>query len=320
MGFFSGLSNVASGNFLLDPDKGDNSFFLDPFDITGQQAASAGDKANKAQQESIRRAIEIIRAQGQTNDDLFGTAQGDINQAQGLFDPFINAGGQGLQGLQQGATAGGFGQRLNEIIGGDAFGGLLEERNRNSLNQLGSVGLSRSGVNQQAGEDIPTELALQLENILSGRQSNLANLGFEGARGSSALSGISAGLTQSQAQSGTNLSQDIASLIGTGGAASANNIVNSQQAQTQGAQGIGSIIASFFSDPRLKENIVKLGKIGPLDFVEWDWKEEFEGTVVMDSPNRGFLSTQVREHFPEYVGHFGGYDIIDYPALVKRLS
>lgn len=320
MGFFTGLSNIASGNFLLDPDKSSNARILDPLDLTGEQAAAAGSKANAAQQKAIKEAIKIIQEQGGANTALFESAQDRIGGASGLFSPFINAGQTGLAGLTQGSTTRGFGQRLDDIIGGGAFGGLVDERQRALQGQLAAGGLTRSGAALEESAAIPTDLALQIENILTGRSQNLAELGLEGSRGEAGLQGISAVLTQAQAQSGTDIAQDIASLIGTGGAASASNIVGTQRGQTQNLQGIGQIIASFFSDPSLKENIVKLGEVGPLDLVRWDWKPEFKGTIVEDSPNVGFLSTQVRDFYPEYVGEFGGFDVIDYHGLVERLS
>ncbi len=311
------LSKIASGDFF----SGDSGAFIrDPLDLSGEQASAAGSRANKAQQKSIREAIKIIQSQGLVNQGLFSNAQNQLGGAADLFSPFFNAGQQGIEGLLQGSTTEGFGQRLEDILGGSAFGGLVDERQRALQGQLAAGGLTRSGTALEEAAAIPTDLAFQIENALTGRSQNLASLGLEGARGGAGLQGISAMLTQSQAQSGSSLAQDIASLLGAGGAANASNIVNTQANQTQGARGIGQILASFFSDPRLKENIVKLGEVGSLDLVQWDWKPEFNGSIVADSPNVGFLSTQVREHYPEYVKEFGGFDVIDYHGLVERLS
>ena len=227
----------------------------------------------------------------------------------GGFDPFAEAGIEGLTGLREGATTQGFGARLNEIIGGEAFGGLTEERMRNLQSALGTAGLSRSGVNLAESAAIPLTTALELEGVLSGRQAGLAGLGFQ-------ATGKQAGLEQM-----------IAQLLGFQGEAQAGGILGEKAFQAQRSQAksdrTNQLIAlgiSAFSDPRLKKNIQNKGKIGPLDLIYWDWIDEVKGTIVEACRNFGFMSTQVKEYFPDCVGEFGGYDTVDYDKLSERLE
>ena len=70
---------------------------------------------------------------------------------------------------------------------------------------------------------------------------------------------------------------------------------------------------------KLGKNIKKVGEIGPLNLVEWEWIDELGDSFVKTFPTMGYLSTQVKEFFPQFVGEFGGYDVIDYKSLNKEL-
>lgn len=224
------------------------------------------------------------------------------------FDPYYNAGLTGLEGFAGASTAQGLDQMLASIMSGDAFPGLMDARRQEVESMLASSGLRRSGEAIDAAAAIPTDLALTLEGILTGRQGQLAESGF--AAGSniadltaqvaqaiaSGILGVHAQDIQSDANRESNLFDLAGSILSGGG------------------------LSSVFSDPSLKENIRVMGKIGPLDLVEWDWIEDAKGTMVENMPTRGVLSTQVREHYPAFVSTFGGFDVIDYKGLYNHLS
>ncbi|MCP5005427.1 MAG: hypothetical protein GY941_16045, partial [Planctomycetes bacterium] len=129
----------------------------------------------------------------------------------GGFDPYMQAGHGALAGLQEGSTVGGFGNRLNEIIGGDAFGGVVDERMRSLQAGLASSGLRRSGHAMNEAAAIPLDVAMGIEGMLSGRQSGLAGLGLNAA----------------QSQGG--LEQMIAQLMGGRGAVEAGGITGAAE-------------------------------------------------------------------------------------------
>ncbi|MCP5007201.1 MAG: tail fiber domain-containing protein, partial [Planctomycetes bacterium] len=161
--------------------------------------------------------------------------------------------------------------------------------------------------------------------MLSGRQSGLAGLGLNAA----------------QSQGG--LEQMIAQLMGGRGAVEAGGITGAAEAEASGiigelayqdkrkqdsnknrndllGLGLKALTSGLFSDPRLKKNIKKEGKIGPLDLISWEWIDKAKDTIVSKSNTFGFMSTQVKEHYPECVGEFGGFDIVDYGQLIGRLK
>jgi len=247
-----------------------------------------------------------------------------LQQMMGGNNPFNEAGLEGLQGVQQGSTAMGFNDRLNAIMGGDQFGALVDERQRGLQGQLAAGGLTRSGTAMEAAAALPTDLAFQLENQLYGRQAGLADMGF-----------------QAQGQE-IGLNQLIAALLGGIGQSNATGITSSAEAEAGGLLGekafqlqksqaknqnktdlFGAAIGgafTAFSDPRLKKNVQLKGKIGPLDLVTWDWIDEAKKTIVGNCRTMGFMSTQIKEHFPDLVSEYGGFDVVNYSGLMERLD
>ena len=264
-------------------------------DLTGANAADA----------TARATTESLAFQQQGLDELirqFGISQENLQ-------PFIGAGQDALGPLQQGSTVEGLDQMLAQIMGTDTFGTLRDERERSTTGLLGSSGLTRSGAGLQEIANVPTDLALQLESMLYGRQGNLATMGQNAAVGAGSLGAQGAsGINQSLTNMGNTTSQ---------------GILGQQQAQAAGTQNLmnlGLLAASYFSDPSLKDNLEIVGKVGPLDLYEWDWKPEFKDTLVDKCPQIGFLSTDVRKHYPEYVATFGGFDVIRYDLLLEELK
>ena len=226
-----------------------------------------------------------------------------IEQAIPFFEPYMQAGQQGLGYAQNASSAQGIDQILAQIFGGEGFQNLRDERTRSVQGQLAAGGLTRSGEAISAAADIPTELGFALEQMLFGRNQDLSTQGQSSAisiadllRGSAeaTASGI-LGLEERRAANRANSSNNNTDLL-------------------------GAVIKGAFSDPSLKENIREVGKVGPLTLCLWDWKQETKGTIVEESPRVGFMSTEVREHYPDYVSQFGGYDLIDYKGLVEELE
>lgn len=197
MGFFSGLS-----------------------DAFGFGDGGAGDAANQIQAAQLASRKQL--------EEKFGVTE----QA---FDPFQQAGLQGLQGQIQGSTAGGLDQRLGDIFGGENFQNLVGERTRAVQGQLAAGGLTRSGTALQEIANVPTELGFGIENQLFGRQQGLAGQGF-------AASSNLANLRQA-------LGQNLAGNLEAGGRAEAQGILGGRANQAAGVQnllGTGLGIAGLF--------------------------------------------------------------------------
>lgn len=299
---------------------------------SGGEAAARG--AASVQSQAIESGAGIEAA---ALEQILPMLQQQLGLTKESFSPFIQAGTGALSDLQggfqapQGTTAGGLEDIIGQIMGGEAFGGLVEQRQRGIQGQLAAGGLTRSGTALKEAAAIPTDLAFQLENLLTGRQFGAEQERISGLESlvSGGRQATGAGLTAS----GDILSSIIEAITGKASieAAGLRGSAEAQASGTLGAQQsrtskLGNTIktvatiASLFSDPRLKENIRVIGKVGPLNLVEWDWREEFNDTIVSKFPTMGYLSTQVKEFYPEDVHEFGGYDVIDYDSVNEKAS
>lgn len=224
------------------------------------------------------------------------TAQNQfLEQALAGIQPFQQAGAAQLPALTAGATQQGLESSLQSILGGDAFGSLVGERQSALQGQLAAGGLTRSGTALQKAAAIPTDLAFQIENMLSGRQQGLAQQGLGAAGASAGIFG----------QQGENVSA---------------GILSDAQAQAAGLSQLGNIGSSlFFSDPRLKINTEKVSDIGDLSVYQWDWIPEAEGTVIWNNNTVGFMADEVKEKYPDRVEEVNGWMMIDYHGLCNDL-
>jgi hypothetical protein len=303
----------------------------DPFDVTGRHAKEAAERAAGLQSEA---AVEAARIQAAAQERGLEAMMEQLGITREQFAPFLAAGAGALPELQEGyqpqrgATQEGLEASLAEIMGGEAFGALRGERERSMQGQLAAGGLTRSGRAMEEMAAIPTSLAFDIENMLFGRGREQEISRIQGLQNLAQTGLSAAGMTGGQ---GGTMTQQIASQLGgigqtqaggvTGSAqALASGILGGQQAQAQGTQNLMSLAAMFFSDPRLKKNIKQIGKIGPLDLVEWEWIDELDDSFVRAFPTMGYLSTQVKEFYPEHVGEFGSYDVINYAAVNKELE
>jgi hypothetical protein len=253
---------------------------------------SAGRRAGEAANLKIDEGLDFIKEQfGETKES---------------FQPFIDAGLQGLEGVQQGSTIGGFGDRLDEIFNSGALDGLIDQRTRGAQSQLAAGGLTRSGTGVQEIAGIPQELAFALEQQLTGRQSGLANQGFGAI---SNIGNLGAG------QAGA-----IGGLLGQQGQNTSSGIITDAQSSAAfGGQilGLGSKLA--FSDPRLKKNVERIADLGNLGVYQWDWIDGAKGTSIEGQPTIGFMADEVGEKYPEYVGEVATWKAINYGPLVELL-
>tara|TARA_R110000782_G_scaffold109339_1_gene198321 strand:+ start:705 stop:1655 length:951 start_codon:yes stop_codon:yes gene_type:complete len=223
-----------------------------------------------------------------------------------------------IQQMMDGSSGAGFGERLNSIIGGDQFAGLVDERQRGMQGQLSAGGLTRSGTALEAAGAIPMELAFDLENQQFGRESGfstqIANL-------LASIGGAKAGGIRgsAEAEAGGILGEKAYQFAGDQQRQQNNNDMFSAIGGLVGGPA-GAFLGSAFSDPRLKTNVKSIGKIGPLDLVTWDWVDAAKDTVVSKFKTMGFMSTQIKEHYPDLVGSHGGYDVVNYAGVMERLN
>jgi hypothetical protein len=257
-------------------------------------------------QDAVREA-SAQQAKGQRN--AIGELRRQFNITQEQFAPFLEAGAGALPGVQQASTIGGFGDRLKEIFESGVLDPLIQERTEAVEAGLSSGGLRRSGAGIQELANVPPELAFQLEQLLAGRESNLAGSGQNAAAQLGAF--------------GQDTSQQVAGQLAGIGKTHASGILGAQQAKAAQSQQLintGVSVASLFSDPALKDNVEEIGEAGGLSIYQWDWKPETKGTIVEKCGTIGFMADEVELVFPEYVHSYGGFKVIDYPALLDTLD
>jgi hypothetical protein len=218
------------------------------------------------------------------------------------LSPFREAGIGALPALQQGATAGGFGQNIAALLAGGAIQPLIDERFRTVQNQSAAGGLTRSGAGLQAAAAAPTDLLLQIEQMLNQRQSGLVQGGQQAA------TTLGTGVGNFQAGIGQDIGQ---------------GILADQQAkagQQEQLFNIATTAASFFSDPALKTNVKKIGESKGLGIYTWEWIKETAGTIIAKYPTIGFMADQVKDKYPQFIQEFGGYMVVDYDGLLNEME
>jgi hypothetical protein len=159
---------------------------------------------------------------------------------------------------------------------------------------------------------VPTDLGLMLEQMLNGRQTNLMTTGLNAATG--------------LGQMGQQNSAGIGNMMSASGNAISSGIITDAQAKAQGQQNmlntaatIGSMFMGF-SDPRLKINVEPVADIKGLNVYQWDWTPETKGTLVEGCATIGFMADEVQEKYPQHIHEFGGFMVVDYPALLDELE
>lgn len=261
--------------------------------FSGSEAGSSGASAQAAYNQ---KAIDELKRQ--------------FNITQDNIQPYLDAGTGALANIQDTATPEGMDALIGQIMGTDVYSNLLDERTRAVQGQLAAGGLTRSGAGVEAAANIPTNLALQLESLLTGRQTDISNTGVNAATGLGQIG---------QANSGT-----IANLLSGSGSAVANGMVTDAQSKAKGSQNLLNTAATigsfFFSDPSLKENVETVGTVRDLTLHQWDWKPETKGTIIEGCSNIGFMADEVKDKYPHHVYEFGGVMVIDYPELLNELE
>ena len=243
----------------------------------------------------------------------------NFEKAETNVQPFIEAGLGALGDVVGGSGLEGFGESLRQIFSGGALDPLIDERTDAVQKQLAAGGLTRSGTGVREIANIPTQLGFDIESLLFGRKKGLSD------------TGINAGLNLGNL--GTQSASGIANLFQDTGRARSQGIITDQQAKAGGIEQAGSvistalpIIASFFSDPALKENVEEIAKFEVADpsknltLYQWDWIPEAKETIVSAFPTVGFMADEVEDKYPQHISSYGGFKTINYLDLLDELE
>ena len=318
------------------------------FDITDVERAEFQEEERRRfdiGQELQRERLGIFDVATRRAEDI---EAGQLAGLQGFIEPGAKAFGE----FARGTTVEGLGQDISDIVGSEAFGGLLDIRRREQQGALSAGGFTRSGTALEAAADLPVDLAFQIQQQLAGQRGEAARTGvtaagvgaatrrqpqFQGAgvQGPTfveAPGAAPAGVSGQQFAFmerllGGDVATQIAEFLAQQGQITASGLIGSAQAKAAGrgqAISLGTSAlkfgSSFFSDPRLKENVEKITELGDLGVYQWDWIPEAKDTLAADCVNYGFMADEVEEKYPQHVYEFGGFKAIDYGPLLDALS
>jgi hypothetical protein len=284
MGAFAGAAISIGGSLLASSLAGDG-------DGGGDEGAGIS-----------QAAIEELKRQ-------FGLVEENVQ-------PFIDVGARQIPGVERAATVGGLDEILGEIFGTETFRNLVGERTRGVQGALSAGGLTRSGTAVQELSAVPQDIGLAIEQLISGRQTDLfktglgatLDLGGLGIQGASAQAGVGSAQAQRSFQAGQGASSRRSDLIG--------GLIGG------GGSIIGGLAQSGFfnSDPWLKENVEIIGKIGSLNLYQWDWRPEVADTFIGKFPTIGFMADEVKKLYPQFVKPLFGFDAVHYSNLLDKIE
>ena len=214
---------------------------------------------------------------------------------------------QGFQAFQQGGNL--FGQNIG------AFGQQLQ-----GFNQTGNLGLGIEG--QQFGQNVG---AAQF-NRQGGQQQFLNSLNLFGQGTAAQNQGFQQGIQgfgQLNQQQGLQNQLFLGSLnadanrIGAQGQF-ADPLAQIAQSQAAGQQGFFNNFNPF-SDRRLKNNLKRIGQLGPFNWYEWTWNKLASVVGADKQPPFGVVADEVAKRIPDAVTLRDGYLTVDY-RLLRRLA
>ncbi len=200
-----------------------------------------GDVLGKGGEEAAGQAGQAVT---QLNQEAIDKILAELELTQGRLAPFAEAGGRALPTLESQVGrigkrlrpgVSGLDERLGKIFDTDVFGQLAEERGRAVQGQLSAGGLTRSGTALTEAARVPTELGLQLENLIFGRRKDVQERQLSGLSG---LTGLGFGGAERQGEFGTRSAEAIARLLQATGEGQASSILTGQQARAGGLENI----------------------------------------------------------------------------------
>ncbi len=255
-----------------------------------QQGQLAGQNAQLATQANLASARNSLAA-AQQKAGLFG-------QGAGIG---ANLAGQGA-GMQFGA-----GQNVANLLsgaGGD-IAGMRFQTGRDMASQIGQSASALSKLAEQQGSG--------LSDIIGGGSSNLANLisgsGQFDANQQAQLGQILANLSVGAGSNAAGLQSEVGKAE-----FGAQMAAKEDKQQTIGA--IAGIVASMFSDERLKDNVELIGKQGDYNVYSWTYNDDIPDKSLVGVRAVGVMAGEVEKINPSAVTkHESGYKMVNYNEL-----
>jgi hypothetical protein len=151
----------------------------------------------------------------------------------------------------------------------------------------------RSGNVQSA---LATQNQALLSDEIEAQYQQLAGLSGQGFEG-----------TNVESQTGTEAIDSMTTTLGT----LSSGVASQQAAEQEQTTGILGAVGSFFSDERLKTNIIKTGERHGLPWYTWLWNDKANSLGVFGLAE-GHMAGEVAIKYPDLVGEHKGFKTVNY--------
>ncbi len=290
--------------------------------LTGETSANAAKHAGVLQSDAATLNAEQLKATGQEQVGLVGEAG---QQAGALFDPFAQI---GQQGIEQAGFATDPNAQFNFLQNNPLFQMGLDNANTQTNQMAAARGrLSAGDTLQQLNQNamlVGQPLINQQKNAIQ----NQLTMG-QGAANQQAAIGQNTALNQANLAMGNQA--NVGNLLGSAAAATAAGHVAAKNAKSAGAAGLLNVGAgivggmsgagmfapdelAIFSDPSLKDNIVKIGVDNGHNIYSWDWNDKAYNLGLAGSSS-GVMADEVKAKNPEAITMDRGFMKVNYSML-----
>lgn len=266
-------------------------------DITGKTAADAAKAGGEAQVDQSRLALDELRS--------------SKDQGLGFLQPFQQL---GQQGLDQASFLTDPNAQFDFLQNNPLFQMGLDNANTQTNQMAASRGRLSSGDTLQ---QLNNNALLTAAPLIGQQKQSIQDLLSRGFNTSQAQSNAALGFGSQLGEAQNNIGNAIAgSLSGQANARgeAANNMLGLAGgiASNPAVQGFAKSL--FSSDPRLKENIKKIGVENGFNTYSWDWNEE-ANKLNLHGSSKGVMADEVRSKRPDAVTIKDGYMQVDYGKI-----
>jgi len=270
---------------------------FDPGDLLGT-------KSGKDAREAAKKAAAIQEASAQAG---IAEQRRQFDVTQESFKPFREAGVSALE--QQQSLLGLSGEEAQQA----AFAGLVDSPGQKFLRDRQERALVRNAAATGGGLGGNVKTALQQQAVGFAQQDLQNQFGRLGQ-----LAGQGQSATTSLGQFGAQASGNIQRGLSESGQARASGILGQQQARAQQQQqqtGLAATVGSFFlSDPKLKDDVEKIGVANGFNWYTWTWNA-LANKIGLFGDSWGVMADQVKAIKPELITEKNGYMMVNYSGL-----
>ena len=246
-------------------------------------------------------SMEAARLQYQAAQDAIAEQRRASAQGLGFLEPY---GGLGLMGVEQAGFLTDPQAQFDFLKNNPLFQLSLDNANRQTQQTVAARGrLSAGDTLQQLSNNVLLSASPLLDRQTQGI-TNLLELGR--------------GVSTAQANTALGVGTNISNLLTGAGDAQAAGQIGAANAYAQGGQNmaaIAGIVASFFSDRRLKKDIKYKGKKNGHNWYSFTWNDRAKEVFNLEGNSEGVMADEAERITPDAVIYENGYRKVNYSML-----